>query len=154
MMKTSLIVFTFVTSLAVATAAEPPAAATAMPLPEFVNKVQLQNCGGADATEDGKGVRLYRVPKSVRDHLTEGKSPDGEGKTGAEVMTAARHCEIRFAVKDGEKRENVKLYLQSAKPMDVTIYWGDIFSSNQKDPGTGKPYQLPSPATTLPPARL
>lgn len=143
MKKTSLIVFTLVASLAFVSAAEPPVAdSTARPLPDFVKKVQLQNCGGAEATEDGKGVRLYRVPKSVRDHLTEGKNPDGEGKTGAEIMTGARHCEIRFVVKDGEKKENVKLYLQSAKPVDVTIFWGDIFSSNLKAPGAGKPLTL------------
>ena len=78
------------------------------PLPDFVKKVQFQNCGGLEPTEDGKGVRLYRVPKSVRDHLKENTNPDGSGKTGAEVMTAARHCEIRFVLKEGEKKENVK----------------------------------------------
>jgi lysophospholipase L1-like esterase len=45
-------------------------------------------------------------------------------------------------VKDGEKRENVKLYLQSQSPADVTIYWGDIYSSNQKASGNGKPLLL------------
>lgn len=112
------------------------------PLPDFVKKVQLQNCGGLEPTEDGKGVRLYRVPKSVRDHLTENTNPDGSGKTGAEVMTAARHCEIRFVLKEGEKKENVKLYFQSPKPVDVTIYWGDIFSSNGAAPSAGKPLGL------------
>ncbi|MEI6297159.1 MAG: hypothetical protein WCO84_06005, partial [bacterium] len=132
-MKTSLIVFILATSLAFVSAAEPPAAdSAARPLPDFINKVQLQNCGGVEVTEDGKAVRLYRVPKSVRDCLTEKNSDSG--KTGADAMMAARHSEIRFVVKEGEKRENVKLYIQSEKPVDVTIYWGDIFSSNQKAP--------------------
>ncbi|MCE9587571.1 MAG: hypothetical protein K8R57_04580 [Verrucomicrobia bacterium] len=112
------------------------------PLPDFVKKVQFQNCGGLEPNQDGKGVRLYRVPKSVRDHLTEGKNPDGEGQTGADLMMKARHCEIRFVVKDGEKKENVKLYFQSPKPVAVTIYWGDIFSSGGMDTGTGKPLGL------------
>lgn len=140
-MKTSLIVFILATSLALVSAAEPPAAdSIARTLPDFINKVQLQNCGGVEATEDGKAVRLYRVPKSVRDFLTE-KNPDS-GKTGADAMMAARHSEIRFVVKEGEKRENVKLYLQSLSPVDVTIYWGDIFSFNQKAPSNGKPLSL------------
>lgn len=126
--------------LAVAALALTSVAHAADKLPDFVNKVQLQNCGGVEATENGKAVRLYRVPKAVRDHLTE-KNPNS-GKTGAEAMMGARHSEIRFVVKEGEKRENVKLYLQSQSPADVTIYWGDIYSSNQKAPGNGKPLLL------------
>jgi len=111
-------------------------------LPDFVKKVQFQNCGGLEPTEDGKGVRLYRVPKSVRDHLIEKTTPDGDGKTGAEMMTGARHCEIRFVLNEGEKKENVKLYFQSEKPIDATIYWGDIYSSDGKVPSGGKPLTL------------
>jgi lysophospholipase L1-like esterase len=36
----------------------------------------------------------------------------------------------------------VKLYFQSEKPVDVTIYWGDIFSSTLKAPAAGKPLTL------------
>jgi hypothetical protein len=72
-------------------------------LPDFLKKVQLQNCGGAEPTEDGKGVRLYRVPKSVRDHLQVGSNPDGSGKTGADAMMGARHSEIRFVEKESDK---------------------------------------------------
>jgi len=143
MKGTSLILFTLVTSLAFASAAEPPAAdSTAGPLPDFVKKVQLQNCGGAEATEDGTGVRLCRVPKSVRDHLTE-KNPES-GKTGADTMVAARHSEIRFVVNEGKKKQDVKLYLQAKSPAEVSIYWGDIyaFTRQLKPEATPKPVDV------------
>jgi len=34
-------------------------------LPDFISKVQLHNCGGAEPTADGKGVMLYRLPHNL-----------------------------------------------------------------------------------------
>jgi len=103
-------------------------------LPEFVNKVQLWNCGGVVPTTDGKGVLLYRAPKEVRDQL-DTKTPDGKVKDGAKQMRVAVHSEIRFVLNEGEKPENVKLYLQSSeKETSVFWYWGDILAGEAKVP--------------------
>ncbi len=72
-------------------------------LPDFVSKVQLWNCGGAEPTEDGKGVRLYRAPKEVHDKL-DTKTPKGEEKDGAKQMRVAAHSEIRFVLNKGTKQ--------------------------------------------------
>ena len=78
------------------------AAPAAEPLPEFVKKVQLWNCGGAEPTADGKGVMLYRLPQTVRDALDK-TSPDGKEKDGAKQMRVAAHSEIRFVLEEGEE---------------------------------------------------
>ncbi len=100
-------------------------------LPAFVKKVQLHNVGGAEATADGKGVKLYRVPKAVRDQLTEANK--ASKKTGADTMRAAQHCEIRFVVNNMKELGKVKVHLHTEKPgATATIYWGDILSGTQR----------------------
>lgn len=100
------------------------------PLPTFAQKVQLHNLDGAEATEDGQGIRLHRVPKSLRDQLTEKNS--GSGKTGAEAMSQARHSEIRFVLNEGEKPENVKIHLQSPGDVLISFFWGDVFCGDMR----------------------
>jgi hypothetical protein len=100
-----------------------PAAESAQ-LPEFLEKVQLHNFAGVEATADGKGVMLYRLPKSVCDRMTE--TNKHSGKTGADQMRYARQSEIRFVLNPGEKIENVKLHVQSTTTATVTYYWGDV----------------------------
>ncbi len=122
--------------------AAPLMAGEAPALPEFVSKVQLHNCGGAEPTEDGQGVMLYRVPKSVRDQLTEANK--NSKKTGADTMRQARHSEIRFVLNPGEKVENVKLDLQTDASANVTFYWGDVYSGTRRIQrgGKAKPFGL------------
>lgn len=103
----------------------------AEPLPDFVKKVQLWNCGGAEPTADGKGVMLYRAPQAVRDSLDK-TSPDGKEKDGAKQMRVAAHSEIRFVLEEGEKLENVKLHLRSETGPTVFWFWGDILAGEAK----------------------
>lgn len=107
--------------------------AKADPLPQFLRKVQLWNCGGVEATADGTGVMLYRAPKQIRDAL-DTKSPDGKAKDGAKQMRVAVHTEIRFVPEDGEKLGNVKLHLRNEKGGDVFWYWGDILAGKARLP--------------------
>jgi lysophospholipase L1-like esterase len=107
------------------------AADAAEPLPDFVNKVQLWNCGGVEPTADGKGVMLYRAPAAVRDALDKA-SPDGKEKDGAKQMRVAAHSEIRFVLEEGEKLENVKLHLRSETGPKVSWFWGDILAGDAK----------------------
>ena len=91
-------------------------------LPDFVQKVQLWNCGGAEPTADGGGVMLYRVPASVRNQLTE--TNKNSNKTGADQMRSAAHSEIRFVVNQMKELQNVKIHLHSENPgPTATIYW-------------------------------
>ncbi len=110
--------------------------AAARPLPDFVKKVQLQNCGGVEVSEDGAGVMLYRLPRDVRDQMTE-KNKDSKN-TGADMARKALSSEIRFVLNAGEKPENVKLHLQSATDFSVSYFWGDIDSGEAREPGDGK----------------
>jgi lysophospholipase L1-like esterase len=103
----------------------------AEPLPDFVKKVQLWNCGGAEPTADGKGVMLYRAPQTVRDALDK-ETPDGKEKDGARQMRVAAHSEIRFVLEEGEKLENVKLHLRSETGPKVSWFWGDILAGDAK----------------------
>ena len=64
-----------------------------VPLPDFVKKVQLHNVAGAEPTPDGRGVKLYRVPKSVRDCLTEQNK-----SSKATVDSIWEHREVRFDI--------------------------------------------------------
>jgi len=112
-------------SLLAATLTLTTAARAADGLPEFASKVQLWNCGGAEPTADGQGVRLFRAPKEVRDAL-DTKAPDGKEVDGAKHMRFAAHCEIRFVLEEGEKPENVKLHLRSEKGGQVFWFWGDM----------------------------
>lgn len=105
----------------------------AEPLPDFVKKVQLWNCGGAEPTADGKGVMLYRAPQAVRDALDK-TTPDGKEKDGAKQMRVAAHAEIRFVLAEGEKLENVKLHLRSPTGPSVCWFWGDILAGEAKLP--------------------
>jgi lysophospholipase L1-like esterase len=107
------------------------AAAAAEPLPEFVRKVQLWNCGGAEPTADGKGVMLYRAPAAVRDALDK-TTPDGKEKDGGRQMRVAAHSEIRFVLEEGEKLDNVKLHLRSETGPKVSWFWGDILAGEAK----------------------
>lgn len=107
------------------------AAHAADPLPDFVKKVQLWNCGGAEPTADGKGVMLYRAPKVVRDALDK-TTPDGKERDGAKQMRVAAHSEIRFVLEEGEKPENVRLHLRSEKGPSVCWFWGDILAGEAK----------------------
>ena len=107
------------------------AAPAAEPLPEFVKKVQLWNCGGAEPTADGKGVMLYRLPQTVRDALDK-TSPDGKEKDGAKQMRVAAHSEIRFVLEEGEELANVKLHLRSETGPTVFWFWGDILAGEAK----------------------
>lgn len=99
--------------------------------PDFVSKVQLHNCGGAEPTADGTGVMLYRAPKEVRDKL-DTETPDGKEKDGAKQMRVAVHSEIRFVLNEGEKLENVKVHLRSEKGGEIFWYWGDILAGEAK----------------------
>ena len=109
----------------------PTIAHAAEPLPDFVRKVQLWNCGGAEPTADGKGVMLYRAPQAVRDALDK-TTPDGKERDGAKQMRVAAHSEIRFVLEEGEKLENVKLHLRSAQGPSVCWFWGDILAGEAK----------------------
>ncbi len=100
-------------------------------LPDFLNKVQLWNCGGVEPTADGTGVMLYRAPKAVRDQL-DTKTPDGQAKDGAKQMRVAVHSEIRFVLNEGEELGNVKLHLRGEKGASVFWYWGDILAGKAK----------------------
>ena len=122
---------TRVIPLLVAALALTSAARAADGLPEFASKVRLWNCGGAEPTADGTGVRLYRAPKEVRDAL-DTKTPDGKEVDGAKQMRVAAHCEIRFVLDEGEKPENVKLHLRSEKGGQVVWFWGDILAGEAK----------------------
>ena len=105
-------------------------------LPQFLKKVTLHNVGGVEPTADGSAVMLYRVPKSVRDRLTE---PNKQSqKTGADTMCQARHSEIRFVLNEGEKPENIRLHLQAESPTSITFYWGDIYSGHRRLQAGGK----------------
>lgn len=119
------------------TAAEP-----GRKLPDFLKKVQLHNFAGVEPTEDGEGVRLYRLPGNVRAKLTE-KNKHSD-KSGADQMRYARHSEIRFVLKEGEKPQNVKLHLQSTKPAQIVFYWGDVFcgSARLRPGGKARPVRL------------
>ena len=111
-------------------------------LPQFLNKVTLHNVGGMEPTTDGSAVMLYRVPKSVRDRLTE---PNKQSqKTGADTMRQARHSEIRFVLNESEKPENIRLHLQAESPTSITFYWGDIYSGHRRlqAGGKGKPFGI------------
>lgn len=98
-------------------------------LPAFLGKVQLHNLDGFEATADGQGVRLYRVPAVVREQLTDA-SPYSK-MTSGDMMRKARHSEIRFVCNRIEKYKDIRIHLQTPKAgARVTIYWGDIFSSS------------------------
>jgi lysophospholipase L1-like esterase len=101
------------------------------PLPGWLGKVQLWNCGGVEPTEDGQGVLLYRVPKKVRDQL-DTVTPDGKEKDGAKQMRVAAHSEIRFVLNEGAKLENVKLHLRSKTGPSVFWFWGDVLAGDAK----------------------
>jgi lysophospholipase L1-like esterase len=119
---------TLLCAVALALTSSAPAAEK---LPDFVQKVQLWNCGGAEPTADGGGVMLYRVPASVRNQLTE--TNKNSNKTGADQMRSAAHSEIRFVVNKMKELQNVKIHLHSEHPgPTATIYWGDIYSSSQR----------------------
>ncbi len=111
-------------------------------MPDFIKKVQLHNLAGAEPTADGTGVRLHRLPKSVRDLLTEPNK--SSGKTGADTMLAPKHSEIRFVLNAGEKVENIQLTLQTESVATVTLYWGDIYSGEHRiqKGGKAKPFGL------------
>ncbi len=111
-------------------------------MPDFVKKVQLHNLAGAEPTDDGTGLRLHRMPKSVRDQLTEPNK--SSGKTGADTMLAPKHSEIRFVLNEGEKAENVRLHLQTESVATVTFYWGDIYSGSRRirKGGNARPLRL------------
>ena len=79
-------------------------------LPDFLKKVQLHNFAGLESTEDGKGVKLYRLPAGVRAELTE---ENKGGKSSGDQMRYARHSEIRFVLKEGEKPQNVNPHFSS-----------------------------------------
>lgn len=114
-------------------------------LPDFVSKVQLHNCGGAEPTADGKGVMLYRLPKEVRGKL-DTATPDGKERSGATQMRAAAHSEIRFVLNDGAKRGDVKLHITSEKGASLVFFWGDVLAGEAKlMPGDkAKPITPPS----------
>jgi len=122
--------------LLVALAGQSTLAEDAYNMPTFISKVQLHNLAGAEPTEDGKGVKLYRVPKSLRDQLTEPNK--SSKKTGADTMRTAKHSEIRFVVNEGEKIENVKINLQSDSFANLIFYWGDLYSGNMRLQKGGK----------------
>jgi lysophospholipase L1-like esterase len=107
-------------------------------LPDFVNKVQLMNCGGSEPTADGKGVILCRAPKAVRDQL-DTKTPDGKERSGAKAMETAVDSEIRFVLNDGEKPENVKLHLRTTGPATVSFFWGDVLCRGEETLRPDKP---------------
>ncbi len=104
-------------------------------LPEFVKKVQLHNFAGVEPTEDGAGVILHRLPKSVLDQLTHKTKT---GKTGADVMRNAAHSEIRFVLNEGAKIGDVLVHLQSSGPANVVFFWGDILCGDGKVAPAGK----------------
>ncbi len=118
------------------TAKSPAPAAEPLALPAFLAKVQLHNLAGAEPTEDGQGVKLYRLPKAVRDQMVE--TNKHSGATGADQMLYARHSEIRFVLNDGEKVENVKIHLQTTKPAEVVFYWGDVLCGSTRIQPGGK----------------
>jgi hypothetical protein len=113
-----------------------PTGAGAGELPDFVSKVQLHNFAGAEPTDDGRGVKLYRLPKEVRDQMFEKNRHSGS--TGADQMLYARHSEIRFVLSEGAKREGVRIHLQSTKPVEVTFYWGDVLCGTERLQPGGK----------------
>jgi lysophospholipase L1-like esterase len=116
---------------AVATLALASLAHAADKLPDFVNKVQLWNCGGAEPTADGRGVMLYRAPKEVRDQL-DTKTPDGKERSGATQMRAAAHSEVRFVLNQSVKHADVKLHLKSEKGASLVFFWGDVLAGEVK----------------------
>ena len=56
-------------------------------LPDFASKVQLHNAGGAEVTEDGQAIHLYRVPAEVREQLSEPNKYSS--KTSGDLMKSA-----------------------------------------------------------------
>lgn len=84
-------------------AAKAPAVVEPITMPAFASKVMLQNFGGAEPTEDGQAVNLYRLPTPVREAINE---------TARQKYTQAAHSEIRFVLEEGEKLENVRIHLE------------------------------------------
>ena len=84
--------------------------------PDFAKKVQLHNFAGAEVTEDGASIELYRLPAAVR---------DGMNATARTQMLVAAHGEIRFVLNTGEKLENVKITLEAEKPVSLEYFYGD-----------------------------
>ncbi len=120
----------FSTHSAMAQQAESDTDATTA-MPEWLNKVQLHNFAGAELTEDGKGVWLYRLPKEVRGKLDK-KTPKGQERSGAQKMRFARHSEIRFVLGEGVKPSDVKLHLQATKGATLTFFWGDVLAGTSR----------------------
>lgn len=116
--------------------------APARPLPAWAAKVQLHNFAGAEATEDGLGVNLYRLPKEIRDQMTE-KNKESN-KTGADMMLSAHHSEIRFVLNAGEKPENVKIHVQTTGQANATFFWGDVMCHGTL---TIRPGKTPTPVS-------
>jgi lysophospholipase L1-like esterase len=103
--------------LAICTAACLASAAPAAdPLPEFLNKVQLWNFDGFEATPDGTGVSVYRLPAEVRAALSE---------AGAKHMVHARSSEIRFVLEEGAALDDVTIHLKSNRNSTIMFYRGD-----------------------------
>jgi lysophospholipase L1-like esterase len=96
------------------------ASPAADPLPEFLNKVQLWNFDGFEATPDRTGVSLYRLPAEIRAALSE---------AGAKQMVHARASEIRFVLEEGATLEDVTIHLKSNRNSTIMFYRGDELCS-------------------------
>lgn len=81
------------------------------------NNLEFYNVGELKQNEFNNGVKIYRYPLEVREHL------DGYGKREAE---SCRGCEIRFVTKS----ENIEVkVVAEEEDGDILVFKGDYFHS-------------------------
>lgn len=102
-----------------ASAQEPStnAAAAAAPtaLPAWASKISLHNCAGAEATADGQGIELRRLPAAVRKELSE---------KGAAQACQPTVSEIRFVIPGKEPAYTVGFVIE---PTTAAGVWVDCY---------------------------
>ena len=110
-----------------ASAQEPStnAAAAAAPtaLPAWASKISLHNCAGAEATADGQGIELRRLPAAVRKEL---------GEKGAAQACQPTVSEIRFAIPGKELAHTVQFTIEPiGGPVWVDLFVGDYHATDK-----------------------